>query len=44
MFHWEIDSLFWLVSDGTMRIVPRPNQKASLVRQVHEEFGRFGIR
>ena len=30
--------------NGTRRIVLRPDQDASLVRQVHEELGHFGIR
>ena len=43
-FRWENGLLFRLWSDGTRRIVPRPDQRASLVRQVHEELGHFGIR
>jgi len=35
--------LFRVWPDGTRRIVPRPNQRASLVRQVHEELGHFGV-
>ena len=43
-FRWESGLLFRLWPDGTRRIVPRPDQRASLVRQVHEELGHFGIR
>ena len=41
---WENGLLFLSWSDGTRRIVPRPDQRASLVRQVHKELGHFGIR
>ena len=43
-FHWENGLLFRLWSDGTRRIVLRQDQKASLVRQVHEELSHFDIR
>ena len=43
-FCWENGLLFRLWSDGTRRIVYRLDQRAFLVRQVHEEFGHFGIR
>jgi hypothetical protein len=36
--------LFRLWSDGTRCIVPRPDQRAFLVRQMHEELGHFGVR
>lgn len=43
-FRWENGLLFRVWPDGARRIVPRPDQKASLVRQVHEELGHFGVR
>ena len=43
-FCWENGMLFRLWSDGTRRIVPRPDQRASLVQQVHKELGHFGVR
>jgi transposase InsO family protein len=43
-FRWNNGLLFRMWPDGTRRIVPRPDQRASLVRQVHEELGHFGIR
>lgn len=36
--------LFQVWADGARRILPRPDQRASLVRQVHEELGHFGVR
>ena len=42
-FHWEDGLLFRLWTDGTRYIIPRPDQRASLVQQVHEELGHFGI-
>ena len=40
---WENGLLFLLWSDGTRRIVPRPDQMAFLVRQICEELSHFGI-
>ena len=42
-FCWDNDLLvrFWL--DETRCIVSRPKQRASLVRQMHEELSHFGI-
>ena len=42
--YWEIGLLFCLWPDGARRIVPRPDQHAFLVRQIHEELGHFGVR
>ena len=42
-FCWESSLLFRLWPNGTRLIVPRHDQMASLVRQVHEELGHFGI-
>ena len=36
--------LFWLWLEGARRIVPRVDQRAPLVQQVHEEFGYFEVR
>ena len=36
--------LFQLWLDGTKRIVPRPDQWAFLVQQVHDKLGHSGIR
>ena len=43
-FRWENGLLFRVWPDGTRRIVPRPDQRASLVRQVHGDLGHFGVR
>ena len=43
-FHWVNDLLFRVWPNGTRRIVPRLDQRASLVRQVHEELEHFGVR
>ena len=43
-FCWSNGLLFRVWPNGTRRIVPRPDQRASLVRQVHEELGHFGVR
>jgi hypothetical protein len=43
-FRWTYGLLFRVWPNGTRRIVPRPDQIASLVRQVHEELGHFGVR
>ena len=43
-FRCENGLLFRLWLDGIRRIVPRLDQRASLVRQIHEKFGHFGIR
>jgi hypothetical protein len=43
-FRWTNGLLFHVWPNGTRRIVPRPDQRASLVRQVHEELGYFGVR
>ena len=40
-FRWESGLLFRLWPDGPRRIVPRPDQRVSLLRQVHEELGHF---
>ena len=42
-FRWKDGLLIQLWLDGIKRIVARPDQRASLVRQVHEELGHFGI-
>ena len=42
--HWENGLLFRVWPDGARRIVPKPNQRVSLVRQVHEELGHFRVR
>jgi hypothetical protein len=41
---WDNGLLFCLWSDGRRRIVTTPNQRASLVRQMHEELDHFCIR
>ena len=43
-FRWENGLLFRMWPDGARRIVPRPDERASLVRQVHKELGHFGVR
>ena len=43
-FRWDNDLLFRVWSDGVRHIVPRSNQRASLLRQMHEELGHFGVR
>ena len=43
-FCWAKGLLFRVWPNGARHIVPRPDQRASLVRQVHEELGHFGVR
>ncbi len=43
-FHWEGDLMFRRWPDGTRRVVPRPEQRLQLIRQVHEDLGHFGVR
>ena len=43
-FRWDNGLLFQLWPDRARRIVPMPDQRASLVRQMHEVLGHFGIR
>ena len=43
-FHWENGLVFRRWLDGTRKVVPRPDQLAQLVRQVHEELDHFGVR
>ena len=43
-FHWENGLVFRRWLDRARKVVPRPDQRAQLVRQVHEELGHFGIR
>ncbi len=43
-FRWENNLLFRVWPDGTRRIVPKLDQRASLVRQVYEDLGHFGMR
>jgi hypothetical protein len=43
-FRWTNGLLFCVWPNGTRRIVPRPDQRASLMQQVHEELGHFGVR
>ena len=42
-FHWDNKLLSRLCSDGARRIVLRPDQRVSLVQEVHEELGHFGV-
>jgi len=42
-FYWNNGLLFQVWPNGTRRIVPQPDQRASLVRQVHEDLGHFGV-
>ena len=43
-FRWVNGLLLQLWLDGTRRIVPKSDQRASLVRQTHKELGHFGVR
>ena len=43
-FYWENGLVFRRWPNGTRKVVPRPDQRAQLVRQVHEELGHFGVR
>ena len=43
-FHWENRLVFGRWPNGTRKVVPRPDQRAQLVKQVHEELGHFGVR
>jgi transposase InsO family protein len=43
-FHWEGGLVFRRWPDGSRRVVPRPDQRLQLVRQVHEDLGHFGVR
>ena len=43
-FHWKNGLVFRRWPNRTRKVVPRPDQRAQLVRQVHEELGHFGIR
>ena len=42
-FRWDNGLLFRVWPDGTRRIVSRHDQRASLVRHVHEDLGHFGV-
>jgi hypothetical protein len=42
-FRWTNGLLFRVWPNGTRHIVPRPDQRASLVRQMHEELRHFGV-
>ena len=42
-FNWDNSLLFRVWPPGAGRIVPRPNWRASLVRQVHEELRHFRL-
>ena len=42
-FRWANSLLVCMWPNGTRRIVPRPDQRVFLVRQVHEELGHFGV-
>jgi len=43
-FHWEGGLMFRRWLDGSRRVVPRPDQRLQLIRQVHEDLGHFGVR
>ena len=43
-FRCDNGLLFLMWPHGVRSIVPRPNQRDSLVRQVHVELGHFGVR
>ncbi len=43
-FKWEGNSLLHVWVDGQVQVVPRPKQCENLVKHVHEELGRFGVR
>ncbi len=42
-FKWEGNSFLWMWVDGQVKVVPRLEQRESLVRHVHEELGHFGV-
>ena len=42
-FHWENGLIFRRWQDGTRRVVPKPEQRLQLIRQMHEDLGHFGV-
>jgi hypothetical protein len=41
-YSMQSDTLFRRMHDGSVRIVPKPNERAEIVRQIHEDNGHYG--
>src|SRR4029079_7495422 len=43
-YRWSDGQLQRLMSDGTYRLVPTPEQRDSIIQECHEKFGHFRVR
>lgn len=43
-YNWSEGQLYRLMSDGSSRLVPQPQQREALILQCHNRLGHFGIR
>jgi RNase H-like domain found in reverse transcriptase/Reverse transcriptase (RNA-dependent DNA polymerase)/Integrase zinc binding domain/Integrase core domain len=42
-FQWKDGHLWRKGEEGQLRVVPRPEHREDLIRQIHEELGHFGV-
>ena len=44
MYAWRDEQLWRRMPDGSMKYVPKPEARAALIQQLHEQMGHFGVK